>query len=119
MKLRFPFQLLFCSILSFLLLFFSFHYSSIPSTEFATIPTIQQISYDDVEIKKIRKELAQNLRKKHLTQKDIIWRKYIIKKSDSFFQILAKTMSNHDTLSSVNNLVSVYDIETGKKVANP
>ena len=75
---------------------------------------IKRISYDDREIQKLRSELTQNMASFSKGQKiHIRWRRYRIKKNDRFFQIMAKTMQNQDTLSSINRLSSVWDVETG------
>jgi murein DD-endopeptidase MepM/ murein hydrolase activator NlpD len=43
----------------------------------------------------------------------VVFRKYVIKKDDNFFSIMAKTMLDHDTLSSINFLASLWDIHPG------
>ncbi len=78
---------------------------------FLNMISIQNLSYQNTEIKKLRSELKQNLRLWHKKKAiNIKWRKYIIQKKDNFFSIMAKTMQDHDTLSSVNRLSSLWDI---------
>ena len=78
--------------------------------------TISKLSYRNHEIRLLRKEITHNLRTfKHGDAIQIKWRYYRIVKNDNFFKIMAKTMQNHDTLSSVNRLASLYDIIPGQR----
>lgn len=86
---------------------------------FALFPTrghlyINSLEHSDPEIKRMRAEVTENLR----TVADggtpeIKWRRYRLKKSDTFFQVMARTVLNHDTISSVNRLASLWDINSG------
>ena len=106
-------------IFQVLLLFVGFSYQ-IGSTisdglyKFGNFPMIQSIAYHDHEIKHLRNEITENMtlnsKKKKIRLK---WRLYKIKKGDQFFQIMAKTMQNPDTISSINRLSSVWDLESG------
>ena len=84
----------------------------IPKTP--NIHTIKNLDYSNVEIKSLREEVKTNLVK--ITKGDFVqpdYRKYVTKKNDSFFSIMAKTMMDHDTLSSVNSLATLWDIQEG------
>ena len=73
---------------------------------------IQNLSYEDIQIQQQRIETTENI-KSWLDSKTIKlkWRTYTLKKNDNFFNIMAKTMLNHDTLSSVNRLASLWDTD--------
>ena len=82
----------------------------------AATGTIKQLSYKDKEIQKLRSEMTQNLRLLRRGDRfQIRWRTYTVRDQDNFFKIMAKTMQNHDTLSSVNRLASIWDIRKGDK----
>lgn len=75
---------------------------------------IQSLAYSDPEIKKIRVEVSQNLRLIADGRTPAIkWRRYKLRKKDNFFQVMARTSLNHDTLSSVNRLASLWDTAAG------
>ena len=77
---------------------------------------IKDLSYKDPVIKSLRKEVSSNLRlSKKGFRVHVTWHEYRIKKGDTFFQVMAKTMLNHDTLSSVNRLASLWDVEPGDR----
>ena len=44
---------------------------------------------------------------------EIKWRRYKLTKKDNFFKVMARTALNHDTISSVNRLASLWDIGSG------
>lgn len=80
----------------------------------ADLRIITNLDYRNNEIKNLREEVTENLVK--TVKGDFVrveYRKYIIKKNDSFFSIMAKTLMDHDTLSSVNSLASLWDIQPG------
>jgi murein DD-endopeptidase MepM/ murein hydrolase activator NlpD len=95
---------------------------SIPLLLFAVLPAfgsrgeiyIKSLSHNDPEIKLMRSEVSDNLRLvADKREVEIKWRRYKIKKSDTFFKIMARTMLNHDTISSVNRLASLWDVSQG------
>ncbi|MBV6494633.1 MAG: hypothetical protein LDLANPLL_02667 [Turneriella sp.] len=75
---------------------------------------IRSLANSDPELQKLRKEVTENLRTLadgHVPQ--VKWRRYRVKKNDTFFSIMARTVLNHDTISSVNHLASLWDVSTG------
>ena len=88
--------------------------STIP--EVTDFRLIKNLDYDNTEIKSLREEVKENLVK--TARGNFVrpeYRKYVIKKNDTFFFIMAKTLMDHDTLSSVNSLASLWDIEPGSE----
>jgi len=78
------------------------------------IRLIKALEYGNSEVKALREEVAANLVK--ITKGDLAlpeYRRYVVKKGDSFFTIMAKTLMDHDTLSSVNSLASLWDLQPG------
>lgn len=62
----------------------------------------------------MRSEVSENLRLVADNREvEIKWRRYKIKKNDTFFNVMARTMLNHDTISSVNRLASLWDVTQG------
>ncbi|MBN8219926.1 MAG: M23 family metallopeptidase [Spirochaetes bacterium] len=75
---------------------------------------IKSLSHNDPEIKLMRSEVSENLRLVADNREvEIKWRRYKIKKNDTFFNVMARTMLNHDTISSVNRLASLWDVTQG------
>jgi murein DD-endopeptidase MepM/ murein hydrolase activator NlpD len=75
---------------------------------------ITSLAHSDPEIKKMRAEVTENLRAvADGTVPTIKWRRYKLKKGDTFFKVMARTVLNHDTLSSVNRLSSLWDLKPG------
>lgn len=75
---------------------------------------IRSLSHNDPEIKQMRGEVSENLRLvADRREVEIKWRRYRITKSDTFFKVMARTMLNHDTISSVNRLASLWDLSSG------
>lgn len=76
---------------------------------------LSELNYQNREVRQLRKEVELNL--KNLGKgKPVytVFRQYRIHKEDTFFSVMAKTMLDHDTLSSINQLSSLWDIEPGK-----
>ncbi len=102
-----------------LILFMVFTYQVFPTSserfsKSANFPMIQSIAYHDHEIKNLRTEITKNMILHSKNRKiQLKWRLYKIKQGDQFFQIMAKTMQNPDTISSINRLSSVWDLESG------
>jgi len=76
---------------------------------------IKSLERSDPELKKIRAEVTDNLRLiADGEAPKIIWRTYRVKKKDTFFKVMARTVLNHDTLSSLNRLASIWDVTPGE-----
>lgn len=75
---------------------------------------IRSLSHNDPEIKQMRSEVTENLRAiADGYAPEIKWRRYRIGNKDTFFKIMARTVLNHDTISSVNRLASLWDLDSG------
>lgn len=75
---------------------------------------IRSLSHNDPEIKQMRSEVTENLRAiADGQQPQVKWRRYRLGKKDTFFTVMARTVLNHDTLSSVNRLASLWDLNAG------
>lgn len=81
---------------------------------------ISTLEYSDPQIISLRKEITLNIKAVKAKENiQVFWRTYTIKKDDNFFLIMAKTMQNQDTLASVNNLASLWDISVGQTLLIP
>lgn len=85
-----------------------------------SVPVVQlkELDYNSPILKKLRQEVKHNLKvsksassREHLIS--LIYYKYKVKKNENFFQIMAKTGMDIESISSVNYLSSPYDIYTG------
>ncbi|MCS6971854.1 MAG: M23 family metallopeptidase [Turneriella sp.] len=75
---------------------------------------LPSLSLDDPELRRMREEVTQNLRTIASGQTPHIrWRYYRLRKKDTFFSVMARTVLNHDTISSVNRLASLWDVRPG------
>ncbi|MFZ5630229.1 MAG: M23 family metallopeptidase [Spirochaetota bacterium] len=75
---------------------------------------IRSLSHNDPEIKQMRSEVTENLRAiADGYAPEIKWRRYRLSDKDTFFKIMARTVLNHDTISSVNRLASLWDLNNG------
>jgi murein DD-endopeptidase MepM/ murein hydrolase activator NlpD len=75
---------------------------------------IRSLSHNDPEIKQMRSEVTENLRAiADGGVPEIKWRRYRLSEKDTFFRIMARTVLNHDTISSVNRLASLWDLNKG------
>ncbi len=75
---------------------------------------IRSLSHSDPEIQRMRSEVTENLRAiadGHTPE--IRWRRYRLSDKDTFFKVMARTVLNHDTISSVNRLASLWDLKKG------
>ncbi len=78
------------------------------------VPFLENLSYKNPDLIKLREEIKENMKNYFLERPiSIKWRRYRIRKKDTFFFIMARVMLNHDTLSSVNSLASLWDVEEG------
>ncbi|MDH4200496.1 MAG: M23 family metallopeptidase [Spirochaetia bacterium] len=72
------------------------------------------MSYENPEIQSLREEVKENLMQSARGKTiNLVFRKYVLKKKDTFFTVMAKTMLDHDSLSSINHLASLWDVEPG------
>lgn len=95
------------------LMFIAIPYRS--NASIASLPQISKLDYSDPLLKKQRAEVTGNLKALRSGKKiQVRFRRYRIKKTDNFFSVMARTMLNHDTLSSINRLASLYDIHSGE-----
>lgn len=75
---------------------------------------IRSLSHSDPEIKQMRSEVTENLRAIADGHAPAIkWRRYRLSDKDTFFKVMARTVLNHDTISSVNRLASLWDLNKG------
>jgi murein DD-endopeptidase MepM/ murein hydrolase activator NlpD len=75
---------------------------------------IRSLSHNDPEIRQMRSEVTENLRAIADGQMpEIKWRRYRLSEKDTFFKVMARTVLNHDTISSVNRLASLWDVNKG------
>ncbi|MES0489300.1 MAG: M23 family metallopeptidase [Leptospirales bacterium] len=84
-------------------------------TPYTDLPLLTSVEYKDANLQQHRNEVKTNLEKQ--AQGNSVkpyFRKYFVKKDDSFFLVMTRTMLDHDTLSSVNQLASLWDVETGR-----
>lgn len=77
---------------------------------------IRSLSHNDPEIRQMRAEVTENLKAVADGLKpEIKWRRYRLAKNDTFFKVMARTVLNHDTISSVNRLASLWDVGSGQE----
>lgn len=75
---------------------------------------IRSLSHNDPEIRQMRSEVTENLRAiADGNIPEIKWRRYRLSDNDTFFKVMARTVLNHDTISSVNRLASLWDLNRG------
>lgn len=92
----------------------------LPCSSLFAIEEIQNLDYKNKQIVSLRNEITQNIKfVKEQERIEITWRAYKIKKDDNFFLIMARTMQNQDTLASVNQLISLWDIDEGQTLFIP
>ncbi|TGK11238.1 LysM peptidoglycan-binding domain-containing M23 family metallopeptidase [Leptospira stimsonii] len=85
---------------------------------------LRNLDYNNQSIKRLREDVKNNLRisvsnleRSELTSLEFY--RYVVKKEDNFFKIMARTGMDIDTLSSVNSLSSPYDIYPGMELMIP
>lgn len=96
----------------YLIILFLFYSSTLIAREVVFLKTL---NYNEPTLIDLRSEVKENIQhrnKFHLST--IAWRKYKITTKDNFFFVMSRTLMNHDTLATVNDLVSIYDVEIGK-----
>lgn len=85
---------------------------------------LKNLDYNNQSIQRLREDVKNNLRvsvsnleRSELTSLEFY--RYVVTKEDNFFKIMVRTGMNIDTLSSVNNLSSPYDIYPGMELLIP
>ncbi len=77
---------------------------------------IRNLAHSDPEIRKMRAEVTENLRAvADGSRPEIKWRRYRLTGKDTFFKVMARTVLDHDTISSVNRLASLWDLNAGSE----
>lgn len=85
---------------------------------------MKNLDYNNQSVKRLREDIKNNLKisisnleRSELTSLEFY--RYVVKKEDNFFKIMARTGMDIDTISSVNSLASPYDIYTGMELLIP
>ncbi|UOG56547.1 LysM peptidoglycan-binding domain-containing M23 family metallopeptidase [Leptospira noguchii] len=85
---------------------------------------LKNLDYNNQSVKRLREDVKTNLKvsisnleRSELTSLEFY--RYVVKKEDNFFKIMARTGMDIDTISSVNSLASPYDIYTGMELLIP
>jgi hypothetical protein len=77
------------------------------------IPEIKKLEYSD-EVLNFRKEMKANLVKvKNNEEIKLTWIRYRLKEGENFFIVMKYLSTDHDTLISVNRLITVWDYSEG------
>ncbi len=88
--------------------------SSVPAGPLMKLPALTSLEYTDDLVKQHRDEVKENLNSyMHGQTLLLTFRRYQVRENDSFFHIMTRTMLDHDTLSTINNLTTLWDIEKG------
>lgn len=85
---------------------------------------LANLEYSNPQLRSLRDQVQKNLKAtRSRSDQDLpsplVFYTYTVGKKDGFFQIMAKTGMNLDTLSSVNRLASPHDIYPGQKMLIP
>jgi len=88
-------------------------YSHISHSDSINKPEVlKSLEYSNANLQVLRNEVKVNLKKVASGVRiKPVFRKYALKKQDSFFLVMTRTMLDHDTLSSINNLASLWDVK--------
>ncbi|EKR73963.1 LysM peptidoglycan-binding domain-containing M23 family metallopeptidase [Leptospira noguchii] len=85
---------------------------------------LKNLDYNNQSVKRLREDVKTNLKvsisnleRSELTSLEFY--RYVVKKEDNFFKIMARTGMDIDTISSVNSLASPYDIYPGMELLIP
>lgn len=82
----------------------------------AEIAPLASLEYSDASVQELRAEIKQNLAAySNGRGVRVTFRYYELKPEDTFFHVMTRTMLDHDTLSTVNNLATLWDVEAGEK----
>ncbi|MDV6237658.1 M23 family metallopeptidase [Leptospira ellisii] len=85
---------------------------------------LKNLDYNNGSVKRLREDVKINLRisVSNLERSDLTsleFYRYVVKREDNFFKIMARTGMDIDTISSVNSLSSPYDIYPGMELLIP
>ncbi len=86
------------------------------------ISSLSSLEYSNPVLRTLREEIKKNLIATHSSRDEFVILKfyeYTVKKKENFFLIMAKTSMDMDTLMSVNDLTSPYEIYPGTKLRIP
>ncbi|EMJ94333.1 MULTISPECIES: LysM peptidoglycan-binding domain-containing M23 family metallopeptidase [Leptospira] len=115
-SLRYPIEIV---LFLFTVLFFNNRIDSSQKSEL-----LKNLDYNNQSVKRLREDIKNNLKisisnleRSELTSLEFY--RYVVKKEDNFFKIMARTGMDIDTISSVNSLASPYDIYTGMELLIP
>ncbi|EMO40665.1 peptidase, M23 family [Leptospira noguchii serovar Autumnalis str. ZUN142] len=85
---------------------------------------LKNLDYNNQSVKRLREDVKTNLKvsisnleRSELTSLEFY--RYVVKKEDNFFKIMARTGMDIDTISSVNSLASPYNIYPGMELLIP
>ncbi|ULG91723.1 M23 family metallopeptidase [Leptospira interrogans] len=115
-SLKYPIEIV---LFLFTVLFFNSRINSSQKPEL-----LKNLDYNNQSVKRLREDIKNNLKvaisnleRSELTSLEFY--RYVVKKEDSFFKIMARTGMDIDTISSVNSLASPYDIYPGMELLIP
>ncbi|WP_061280575.1 LysM peptidoglycan-binding domain-containing M23 family metallopeptidase [Leptospira interrogans] len=115
-SLKYPIEIV---LFLFTVLFFNSRINSSQKPEL-----LKNLDYNNQSVKRLREDIKNNLKvsisnleRSELTSLEFY--RYVVKKEDNFFKIMARTGMDIDTISSVNSLASPYDIYPGMKLLIP
>lgn len=115
-SLKYPIEIV---LFLFTVLFFNSRINSSQKPEL-----LKNLDYNNQSVKRLREDIKNNLKvsisnleRSELTSLEFY--RYIVKKEDNFFKIMARTGMDIDTISSVNSLASPYDIYPGMELLIP
>ncbi|MCR8648180.1 LysM peptidoglycan-binding domain-containing M23 family metallopeptidase [Leptospira interrogans] len=115
-SLKYPIEIV---LLLFTVLFFNSRINSSQKPEL-----LKNLDYNNQSVKRLREDIKNNLKvsisnleRSELTSLEFY--RYVVKKEDNFFKIMARTGMDIDTISSVNSLASPYDIYPGMELLIP
>ncbi|EMN51193.1 peptidase, M23 family [Leptospira interrogans str. L1207] len=115
-SLKYPIEIV---LFLFTVLFFNSRINSSQKPEL-----LKNLDYNNQSVKRLREDIKNNLKvsisnleRSELTSLEFY--RYVVKKGDNFFKIMARTGMDIDTISSVNSLASPYDIYPGMELLIP
>lgn len=80
----------------------------------AGLERLKSLEYSNENLGRLRSEVETNLKRTSDGEKVAVrFMRYRLTSKDNFFRVMTRTMMDHDTLSSVNSLKSLWDAEKG------
>lgn len=77
-------------------------------------PELLSLEYSNEHLMDLRDQVTVNIRlAAQGISPEVHFFRYRLKAEDNFFSVMARTMMDHDTLSSINRLASLWDLKTG------